>query len=74
MRHIGRGAPTVVAVGDAALPELVRHAHAFADACEAAGERIARAWLPGMQHFTVLDDLAQPDGAMLTALQASATR
>ncbi|KVN43124.1 esterase [Burkholderia territorii] len=70
--HIGPGAPTVVAVGAAELPELVRHAHEYADACEAAGERIARAWLPGMQHFTVLDDLAKPDSTMLAALQAIA--
>ncbi|AJY21675.1 alpha/beta hydrolase fold family protein [Burkholderia ambifaria AMMD] len=74
LRHIGPGAPTVVAVGAAELPELVRHAHEYAHACEAAGERIARAWLPGMQHFTVLDDLATPDSAMLAALQAIAPR
>lgn len=74
LRHVGPGAPTVVAVGAAELPELVRHAHEYADACEAAGERIARAWLPGMRHFTVLDDLATSDSAMLAALQAIAPR
>lgn len=74
LRHVGPGAPTVVAVGAAELPELVRHAHEYADACEAAGEPVARAWLPGMQHFTVLDDLARPDSAMLAALQAIAPR
>lgn len=74
LRHIGPGAPTVVAVGDAELPELIRKAHEYASACEAAGERVARTWLPGMQHFAVLDDLAKPDGAMLAALQAIAPR
>ncbi|MCR4468101.1 MULTISPECIES: alpha/beta hydrolase [unclassified Burkholderia] len=74
LRHVGPGAPTVVAVGAAELPELVRHAHEYAHACEAAGEPVARAWLPGMQHFTVLDDLARPDSAMLAALQAIAPR
>ncbi|RQR87510.1 MULTISPECIES: alpha/beta hydrolase [unclassified Burkholderia] len=74
LRHVGPGAPTVVAVGAAELPELVRHAHEYADACETAGEPVARAWLPGMQHFTVLDDLARPDSAMLAALQAIAPR
>ncbi|RQS54992.1 alpha/beta hydrolase [Burkholderia sp. Bp8986] len=74
LRHVGPGAPTVVAVGATELPELVRHAHEYADACEAAGEPVARAWLPGMQHFTVLDDLARPDSAMLAALQAIAPR
>ncbi|MGC2947533.1 hypothetical protein [Burkholderia ambifaria] len=58
----------------AELPELVRQAHEYADACEAAGERTARAWVPGMQHFTVLDDLATPDSTMLAALQAIAPR
>jgi acetyl esterase/lipase len=74
LRHIGPGAPTEGGVGAAELPELVRHAHEYAHACEAAGERIARAWLPSMQHFTVLDDLATPDSAMLAALQAIAPR
>ncbi|MCA7969460.1 alpha/beta hydrolase [Burkholderia sp. AU39826] len=74
LRHVGPGAATVVAVGDAELPELVRQADEYATACEAAGERIARAWLPGMQHFAVLDDLATPDGAMLAALHAIAPR
>ncbi|WP_321821317.1 MULTISPECIES: alpha/beta hydrolase [unclassified Burkholderia] len=74
LRHVGPGAPTVVAVGAVELPELVRHADEYAHACEAAGEPVARAWLPGMQHFTVLDDLARPDSAMLAALQAIAPR
>lgn len=74
LHHIKPGAPTVVAVGDAELPELIRQADEYATACEAAGERIARTWLPGMQHFAVLDDLATPDGAMLAALHAIAPR
>jgi len=51
-----------------------RSAALYAAACEAAGERIARTWLPGMQHFAVLDDLATPDGAMLAPLHAIAPR
>ncbi|VWC29245.1 alpha/beta hydrolase [Burkholderia lata] len=74
LRHVGPGAPTVVAVGAAELPELVRQAHDYATACEAAGERIVHVGLPGMQHFDVLDDLAKPDGAMLAALQSIAPR
>ncbi|MCA7953729.1 alpha/beta hydrolase [Burkholderia seminalis] len=74
LRHVGPGAPTVVAVGDAELPELIRQADEYATACEAAGERIARVWQPGMQHFAVLDDLARPDGAMLAALRSIAPR
>ncbi|AOR66701.1 esterase [Burkholderia stabilis] len=74
LRHIGPGAPTVVAVGDAELPELIRQAHDYAAACDAAGERIAHVQLPGMKHFAVLDDLANPDGKMLAALRAIAPR
>ncbi|WP_176048004.1 alpha/beta hydrolase [Burkholderia sp. BCC1644] len=74
LRHVGPGAPTVVAVGNAELPELIRQADEYAAACDAAGERIARTRLPGMKHFAVLDDLARPDGAMLAALQAIASR
>ncbi|WGY66930.1 alpha/beta hydrolase [Burkholderia cepacia] len=74
LRHVGPGVPTVVAVGDAELSELIRQADEYATACDAAGERIARTWLPGMKHFAVLDDLARPDGAMLAALQAIAPR
>ncbi|WP_176040992.1 alpha/beta hydrolase [Burkholderia stabilis] len=74
LRYIGPGAPTVVAVGDAELPELIRQAHDYAAACDAAGERIAHVQLPGMKHFAVLDDLANPDGKMLAALRAIAPR
>ena len=74
LRHVGPGAPTVVAVGDAELPELVRQARDYATACEAAGERIVHVGLPGMRHFDVLDDLAKPDGAMLAALQSIVPR
>ncbi|MBR8128470.1 alpha/beta hydrolase [Burkholderia ambifaria] len=74
LHHIGPGAPTVVAVGAAELPELIRQAGDYAHACEAAGERIAHVQLPGAQHFGVLDDLAKPDGDMLNALLALAPR
>ncbi|WP_446902876.1 alpha/beta hydrolase [Burkholderia sp. YIM B11467] len=74
LRHIGPGVPTVVAVGDDELPELTRQAHDYAAACDAAGEPIAHVRLPGMKHFDVLDDLANPHGEMLAVLQAIAPR
>ncbi|MCC8392862.1 alpha/beta hydrolase [Paraburkholderia sp. MMS20-SJTR3] len=68
LRHIGKGVPTLVAVGGAELPELVRHSDDYAAACEAAGEQVALVHVPGCTHFSVLDDLARPDGVLLSAL------
>lgn len=70
IRHIGHGAPMIVAVGAAELPELVRHTDDYAAACDAAGERVAHLHVPGCTHFSVLDDLARRDGMLLTALDA----
>ncbi len=68
MRHIGHGAPMIVTVGDAERPELIRHSHDYAQACVTAGERVVYVPLPGADHFSVLYDLAKPDGLQLTAL------
>jgi len=68
LRHVGKGAPTVVAVGGAELPELVRHSDDYAAACQAAGETAALIHVPDCTHFSVLEDLARPDGRLLQAL------
>jgi arylformamidase len=68
MRHIAHGAPMVVTVGDAERPELIRHSHDYAQACVTSGERAVYVPLPGADHFSVLYDLAKPDGLQLTAL------
>jgi arylformamidase len=68
VRHIGKGAPTVVTVGADELPELVRQSKEYADACRAAGERVAYVALPGENHFSILDDLARPEGLQMSAL------
>ena len=68
IRHIGKGAPMVIAVGADELPELVRHTDEYALACEAAGEKIARVHVPECTHFSVLDDLAQPEGLLMKEL------
>ncbi|AOZ09113.1 alpha/beta hydrolase [Cupriavidus malaysiensis] len=70
LRHVGKGAPTVVAVGGAELPELVRHSDEYAAACATAGEAVELIHLPHCTHFSVLDDLARPDGRLLQALSA----
>jgi arylformamidase len=68
MRHIGCGAPMVVSVGDAELPELVRHSHDYAHACADAGEHVSYFPIPGADHFSILYDLADPEGVQLKAL------
>ncbi|NIF54342.1 alpha/beta hydrolase [Burkholderia sp. Ax-1724] len=69
LHHIGKGVPTVVAVGAAELPELVRQSEDYAAACGAAGENAVYVPMPGCTHFSVLDDLARPGGMLLSALQ-----
>ncbi|MFJ2279733.1 alpha/beta hydrolase [Pseudomonas sp. NPDC087803] len=69
IRHISRGAPMIVAVGAAELPELLRQSDAYSAACEAAGERVESVYVPDCTHFSVLEDLARPDGILMTALE-----
>jgi arylformamidase len=68
MRHIDSGAPMVVSVGDAELSELIRHSREYASACKAAGEDATYVPVPGANHFSILFDLARPDGVQLSAL------
>ncbi|WP_144141934.1 alpha/beta hydrolase [Paraburkholderia sp. BCC1884] len=68
MRHIGHGVPMTISVGTAELAELVRHSEEYATACRQAGERVEFVPLPGCNHFTILDDLALPDGVQMRAL------
>lgn len=64
-RQIEAGAPTVVAVGSAELPELQRHSRAYAAALRAAGQTTSLLELPGDNHFTVLHQLERTDGILL---------
>ncbi|KAF1029139.1 MAG: hypothetical protein GAK40_00638 [Burkholderia plantarii] len=68
LRRIGAGAPMTVAVGAAELPELVRHSREYAEACRAAGEPADYLAIDGATHFSVLDALSAPDGALTAAL------
>ncbi|UXU91802.1 alpha/beta hydrolase [Burkholderia sp. S-53] len=74
LRHVGKGVPTVVAVGGAELPELVRHSDDYAAACRAAGGTVELIHVPGCTHFSVLDALARPDGRLVRALSGFASR
>ncbi|KAA1013792.1 alpha/beta hydrolase [Paraburkholderia panacisoli] len=68
LHHIGNGAPMIVAVGAAELPELVRQSDEYGAACQAAGESVELVHVPACTHFSVLDDLARPDGMLMSAL------
>jgi len=70
MVHLPSGvAPLVVTVGLGELPELVRQSEEYAAAWKARG--LAGRYLPvaGHDHFSILEELARPDGAILDALK-----
>jgi arylformamidase len=68
LNRIDRGAPTIVSVGTAELPELIRQSQQYAAACEAGGEQVTFLPLPELRHFTILGDLANPVGRHMTAI------
>jgi arylformamidase len=62
--------PVTLAFGTAELPELQRQSRDYARAVAAAGA-VARALpLEGHDHFSILEELARPAGALVTALRA----
>lgn len=70
LRHLPARMPSlVVAVGAAELPELVRQSADYAAALSSRGLPVRYLPLAGHDHFTVLDELARPDGALCGALR-----
>ncbi len=67
LHRIGPGAPTLVAVGDAELPELQRQSLVYADALRAAGERVRLLRVAQANHFTILAQLESREGTLLAA-------
>jgi acetyl esterase/lipase len=67
-----RAAPLVVTVGLDELPELIRQSDEFASAWRRDG--LPGQYLPvaGRDHFSILEELAQPGGAILRALSSLA--
>jgi arylformamidase len=65
-----QAAPLVVTVGLGELPELIRQSEEYAAAWNRHG--LASRYLPvvGHDHFSILEELARPDGAILEALKA----
>ena len=64
--------PIVVAVGEAELPELVRQSADYAAALKAKSLRAAYLPLAGHDHFSILEELRRPEGALCRALQGLA--
>ncbi len=56
--------PVSVAVGAAELPELIRQSREYAAALQAAGRPFGEFVLPGDNHFSILERLARPEGAL----------
>ncbi len=71
---IGKGVQTVVAVGGAELPELVRQSDEYAAACVSAGEAVELIHVPGSTHFSTLEALARHDGCLAQAIVTVAGR
>jgi arylformamidase len=73
IRHLPASAsPLVVTVGLAELPELVRQSQEYATAWTRRGLRGRYLPLAGHEHFSILEELARPGGAILGALEEMA--
>ncbi|MFG1173990.1 alpha/beta hydrolase [Erwiniaceae bacterium CAU 1747] len=66
--QIQKGAPTLISVGAKELSELVGQSTDYAVACEKMDENAALIHVPQATHFSVLNDLADPNGCQLGAL------
>jgi arylformamidase len=60
--------PLVVAYGGGELPELRRQSETFAAESIAAGLPVKLLRLPGHNHFSILEELAAPDGTLASAV------
>jgi len=67
-------APLVVSVGLDELPELIRQSEEYWTAWHAKGLPGQYVPLPGHEHFSILEELAQPTGRLLAALKTLAQR
>jgi acetyl esterase/lipase len=74
IRHLPSAAtPLVVTVGLGELPELIRQSEEFERAWQRRGLRGQYLPIAKHDHFSILEELAQPGGAILTALKALAS-
>lgn len=69
-RHLpAQAAPLVIAAGLGELPELVRQSEDYWKAWHERGLPGEYLPLPGHDHFSILEELARPDGRLLDALR-----
>jgi arylformamidase len=68
-----RAAPLVVTVGLGELPELIRQSAEYAEAWTKGGLPGRYLPLANHEHFSILEELARPEGAILAALKELAT-
>jgi arylformamidase len=64
--------PLVIAVGRGELPELVRQSEEYAAAWTARGYRGRYLPVPAHDHFSILEELARPNGVILEELREMA--
>ncbi len=70
-RHIASAMPPLcIAVGGGELPELVRQSTDYAEALTARGQPAQLAVLPGLDHFSIMEEIATPGGALTRELVA----
>lgn len=68
LHRITKGSETTVAVGLSELPELMRHADEYAVALKGAGHADRYLAFEGRDHFSILEELASPAGALARTL------
>jgi acetyl esterase/lipase len=68
--RIGRGVPTVVAVGGAELSELQRQSREYQAGLRDAGESSRLQEIPGANHLSILAELEGREGVLLAAALA----
>jgi arylformamidase len=64
-----RSPPLLLFVGGNELPELKRQSEDYAAACRARGLPVSLDVLPGHNHFSIVDEISKPDGALTRALR-----
>jgi arylformamidase len=70
LRTLGKpSGPLHVSVGGAELPELQRQSREYAAAAQARGFQVELSVLAGHHHFSIMEELARPDGALVGQLR-----
>ncbi len=62
--------PVALAVGGNELPELIRQSRDYAAAREKAGAPVTLDVIAGRDHFTIVDEVAAPDGVITSRIAA----